>query len=296
MKFLNNFSNINQGIIYAIIATFFASLMVAIVRHLSFTYHIFFIVMVRNFFALAFFAPQIIKDYKGVFKTKKLSLHIFRGTNGLLGMFFWFYAVAHLELSEAVSISFLAPILTTIMAIFFLKEKVNKNCWIALLTGLIGILIILRPGFREIKFAYISCFLSVITWSITNVLIKMMIKTEKPQTIVAYMSLVMLVLSIPFALPYLKAIPLHDLTYFILIGVFSNLTHVAISMSFSKADVSMLQPFDFVRLIFTAIIAYFAFGEVIDFWVIIGSMVILLGVIAIAPHEKWRKKQGLLID
>ncbi len=299
MQFLKSlkFSNSAQGIFYAISASFFASLMVGIVRKLSFDYHIFFIVMVRNFFALLFFAPQILQNYKAVLKTSKISLHLFRGVNGLIGMFLWFYAVSILPLSEAVSISFMAPILTTVAAIFILKEKVKGNGWLSLLIGFAGILIILRPGFREFKFAYFFCFASVVTWTITNILIKIMIKTEKPQTIVAYMSLTMLIISIPIAIPYAKAISGQDLIYFILIGLFSNLTHVSISMSYSKADVSLLQPFDFTRLIFTVIISYLAFGEIVDFWVIVGSMVILCGAIMLAPRKKmWRKKEALLID
>ncbi len=296
MKFLNKFSTVKQGIFYTILGSLFASLMVGVVRHLSFTYNIFFIVMVRNFFALMFFMPQIIRDYKSVLQTKKLSLHLWRGVNGLIAMFAWFYSVSVLPLSEAVSISFMAPILTTIAAIYVLKEKVKNHSWIALFIGFFGILIILRPGFREFKIAHIYCFAAVSMWAITNILIKIMIKTEKPQTIVAYMSLVMLVLSIPFAFPYLQVISLQDLCYFILLGIFSNLTHVAISMSYSKADISLLQPFDFTRLIFTAIISYLAFSEIIDFWVIIGSMVILFGVIIVAPKGKWRKKEALLTD
>lgn len=270
--------------------------MVAVVHKLAFDYNIFFIVMVRNFFSLLFFVPQIMYDYKAVFSTKKMSLHIYRGINGLIAMFAWFYSISILPMSEAVSISFIAPILTTIAAIYILKEKVKGNAWIALFIGFVGILIILRPGFKEMQLAHLLCLAAVMMWAITNVLIKVMIKTEKPQTVVAYMSLIMLILSIPFALPYLQTISANDLFWFMLLGIFSNLTHASISMSYSKADLSLMQPFDFIRLIFTVIIAYLAFGEVVDFWVIIGSMVILSGVIIVAPHKKWRKKEALLID
>lgn len=283
-----------QGIIFAILSCFFASVLIAIVRHLSSDYHIFFIVMVRNFFGLLFFLPQIMRDYKHVLATNKLRLHIFRGVNGLVSMLIWFHVVTVLPLSEAVSVSFIIPIITTVVAIIFLKEKVKSHAWVGTFIGFIGILIILRPGFKEFNYAYFYSFASVILWVISNIVIKVMTRTEKPQTIVAYMSFVMLICSIPIAFPYMEPIGLESFFWFALLGLVSNLTHICISNSYAKSDLSAVQPFDFTRLIFTAIISYFAFDEVIDVWVIIGSLVILFGVIIVMPRRDGHKKQKIL--
>lgn len=292
MKFYHKLSQNSQGILFTILACFLASILIALVRHLSENFHILFIVMVRNFFGLLFFLPQILIDYKSVFRTSKLKLHIFRGVNGLGSMMLWFYVVTVLPLSEAVSISFVIPIITTLVAMIYLKEKVTSKNWISCFIGFIGILIILRPGFREFKYAYFYSFASVVLWVISNILIKIMTKTEKPQTIVAYMSLVMLICSIPFALPHFKTICFIDLLWFAALGLISNLLHIFISTAYTKADLSYVQPFDFTRLVFTAIISYFAFGEVIDSWVVVGSLVILFGVIITIP----KKQKNILAD
>jgi drug/metabolite transporter (DMT)-like permease len=286
MKFIHRLSDNSQGIFYAILACFFSAILIALVRFLSHDYHIFFIVMVRNFFSLLLFLPQIMSDYRHVLATDKLRLHIFRGVNGLVSMLIWFYVITVLPLSEAVSISFIGPILITLVAIFFLKEKVKTHSWIASFVGFVGILIILRPGFKEFNPAYFYCFASVGLGVISNILVKVMTKTEKPQTIVAYMSFIMLICSIPFAFPYMEPIDLEGLFWFALLGIVSNLTHICISNSYAKTDLSVVQPFDFTRLIFTAIIAYFIFDEVIDVWVIVGSLVILIGVIIVMPRRK----------
>lgn len=290
MQRFHRLSNNSQGICYAILSCFLASVLIALVRYLSEEFHILFIVMVRNFFGLLFFLPQIFCDYKKVFATNKLKLHIFRGVNGLASMMIWFHVVTVLPLSEAVSISFIIPILTTVVAIVFLKEKVKSHSWIASFIGFAGILIILRPGFREFNPAYFYSFASVILWVISNILIKIMTKTEKPQTIVAYMSFVMLICSIPFAMPYMQPVSFSNFLWFAALGAISNLLHIFISSAYSKADLSYVQPFDFTRLIFTAIISYFAFGEIIDLWVIIGSLVILGGVIIVMPRRQKSKK------
>lgn len=274
------------GIFYMILSCFFTSVMVAIVRHLSSEFHIFFIVMVRNFFGLLFFMPQILRGRNGILKTQKLGLHIFRGVNGLASMIIWFYVITLLPLSEAVSISFVIPIITTAAAVIFLKEKVHSSIWIGSFIGFVGIVTILRPGFREFNIAYFYCIFSVSLWVISNLLIKTMTKTEKPQTIVAYMSLVMLICSIPFAIHHMKPISFEYLIWFAVLGIVSNLTHIFISSAYSKTDLSILQPFDFTRLIFISIISYFAFGEKLDIWVLFGSLIILIGIIFASPKKK----------
>ncbi len=263
--------------------------MVSIVRHLSESFNVFFIVMMRNIFGLMFFAPQIFHNYQKVFATSKFKLHLLRNVNGLISMIVWFYTITLIPLSEAVSITFLIPIFTTVAAMFFLKEKVKKETWLAIIIGFIGVLIIVRPGFREFKPAYLLALLSALLWSFSNIMVKTMTKTEKPKTIVAYMSLIMLVISIPLALPHLQTFNLHDLFWFAALGIISNLSHTAMSLSYSKTNLSTVQPFDFSRLIFTAIISYFAFGEKIDLWVVFGAIVILCGTIIVTPKRKIKK-------
>ncbi len=292
MKFFLKLSDDSQGILFGIIACFFASVLIAIVKYLSDDFHIFFIVMMRNFFGLLFFLPGILKDHKKVLHTKKLNLHLYRSIGGLVSTVVWFHVITIIPMSEAVSISFIIPIITIIVAVIFLKEKVHSHIWIASFIGFIGIVIILRPGFREFNPAYFYCFISMVLWVNSNILIKLMTRTERPQTIVAYMSFIMLFVSMPFAFPYLEPVNVKSLCWFILLGIVSNLLHIFVSNAYAKTDLSKVQPFDFTRLLFTAIISYFVFGEVIDIWVIIGSLVIFVGVLIAIPRKS--KKQILV--
>ncbi len=275
----------SQGIFWAILTCFLVSVMISIVRHLSGHFHVFQIVMMRNFFALVFLLPFIIKNIDHVVKTRNLKMHFFRGSVGFIGMILWFYVITLIPLSEAVSITFIVPITTTLAAMFFLKEKVSKKIWWSLLIGFVGVLIIVRPGFRDLSIAYLLALLTPFVWSISNILIKKMVATEKPETITLYLSCVMLILSIPFAAPYLKPISLPDLLWFALLGLISNGSYIANAICYSKVDVSVVQPFDFSRLIFTAIIAYFAFGEKVDLMMLIGAGVILFGSILVIPRK-----------
>ncbi len=280
-----NLSTKSQGIFWALLTCFLVSVMISIVRHLSGQFHVFQIVMMRNFFALVFLLPFIIKNIDQVVRTKNLKMHFLRGLVGFVGMVLWFYVITLIPLSEAVSITFIVPITTTLAAIFFLKEKVNPKIWWSLLIGFAGVLIIIRPGFRDLSVAYLLALLTPFVWSISNIMIKKMVATEKPETITLYLSCIMFILSIPFAAPYLKPIPLTELLWFALLGLVSNCSYIANAICYSKVDVSVVQPFDFSRLIFTAIIAYFAFGENLDLMMLIGAGVILCGSILVIPRK-----------
>lgn len=287
-RLVSKLSNDAHGVVYTLLACFFGSILVALVRHLSADFHVFMIVTMRNLFGLVFFLPQIAKNYHDVFDTKKIKLHFLRGLNGLIAMILWFYIITVIPLSEGVAISFFVPILTMVAAVVFLKEKPESRLWMAAFIGFIGVLVIVRPGFREFSNVYILFIFVIILRCISDLLVKILTRTDKPKTIVFYMSFTMAVMSIPFAITHWQPMDFESLMYFAATGFMSNLTHICISRSYKKTALSLVQPFGFTHIIFTAIIAYFAFGEVMDVWTIAGSLVILLGVILAMPHRKKR--------
>jgi len=283
-----------RGIFEITLSCFLLSIVVALVRHLNQNFHIFFIVMMRNLFGLIFLLPQFIKNRGTIFKTKNIYLHVFRGGNGTISMFFWFYAVNSLPLSEAVSLSFLTPIVTTIASMIFLKEKVSKNIFMASFISFIGVIIILRPGFHKFDEGYIFSFCSIIFWTISNLIVKTMTKTDKPQTIVAHMTFFMFIFSMPFALPYLAPLNFTAFVEFFILGIISNISYKLIAEAYSKNELSILQPFDFSRLIFTSLVAYFIFDEKLDIWVFVGSLIILFGLILIVKKKSAKSKKNLV--
>lgn len=282
------------GIFEIILSCFLLSIIVAVVRHLNQQFHIFFIVMLRNLFGLIFLLPQFIKNRGAIFQTKNIYLHVFRGGNGTISMFFWFYAINSLPLSEAVSLSFLTPIVTTIASMVFLKEKVSKNIFIASLISFVGVIIILRPGFNKFEEGYIFSFCSIIFWTISNLIVKVMTRNDKPETIVAHVTFYMFIFSIPFGLPYIAPINFITFLEFFALGIISNISYKLIAEAYSKNELSILQPFDFSRLIFTSFIAYFVFDEKIDIWVFVGSLIILFGLILIIKKKPSKPQKTLV--
>jgi drug/metabolite transporter (DMT)-like permease len=198
----------------------------------------------------------------------------------------WFYTISVLPLQEAVSLNFLTPILTILAGQLFLQERVNKYTYFACLLSFIGVVIILRPGFKNISSVYLVPLASVLLWVISNLIVKLMTKTEKPTTIVAYMSIFMLIFSIPLGIMHLQKITIMNLFWFIILGLVSNLSHIYVAKAYSVSDLATVSPLDFTRLVFVSIIAYFMFNEKPDFYVFIGSAIILVAMILISKKPK----------
>jgi drug/metabolite transporter (DMT)-like permease len=98
----------------------------------------------------------------------------------------------------------------------------------------------------------------------------------------------------PFALPYLAPLNFISFVEFFILGIISNISYKLIAEADSKNDLSILQPFDFSRLIFTSFVAYFVFDEKLDIWVFIGSLVILFGLILIVKKKSLKSQKKLV--
>jgi len=288
--FFYKFSDNSQSIFCIIGSCFLVSFLVGIVRYLSAFYDPSFIVMVRNIFALAILMPYIYKNYRNIFTRNKLTINILRASSGFLSMTMWFYAVSMIPIADAVSISFIVPSLTTIFAIIFLKEKINIKNWISIIIGFIGVLIIIRPGFKEFNIAYLLMIVSACFWAISNILTKILSASQQPINVVAYLTTIMTILSVPFGVFYIQPLTVFSIFLLIAMAIISNLSYFLLSKSYSKADLSIVQPFDFTRLIFSALIGYFIFDEKVDLLTIVGSLIILCGLLIALPKKNINQK------
>ena len=288
--FFYKFSDNSQSIFCIIGSCFLVSFLVGIVRYLSAFYDPSFIVMVRNIFALAILMPYIYKNYRNIFTRNKLTINILRASSGFLSMTMLFYAVSMIPIADAVSISFIVPSLTTIFAIIFLKEKINIKNWISIIIGFIGVLIIIRPGFKEFNIAYLLMIASTCFWAISNILTKILSASQQPINFVAYLTTIMTILSVPFGVFYIQPLTIFSIFLLIAMAIISNLSYFLLSKSYSKADLSIVQPFDFTRLIFSALIGYFIFDEKVDLLTIIGSLIILCGLLIALPKKNINQK------
>jgi len=246
-------------------------------RELSAEISIYEIMLIRNAFCLAVICVFIMRHGGHLFGTRRLGLHGFRNVVHFAAQTGWYYGLVQLPLSEVFSIEFTAPIWTAILAALFLSERLTARRSFATLLGFAGILIILRPGITSIDPAAFVVLGSAVGFASTFVITRSMASSEKPLTILFYMNLVQLPLSLTLALPDLVMPSAPLWPWVVITGLTGLSTHYCFARAFALADASLIAPIDFIRLPAGAAIGYLLYQEPVNLFVILGAAVVFTG-------------------
>ena len=279
-----------NAICLAIIASFWMSVMLCIIRYISDDYNAIVIVFWRSVCAVLIMLPWLIRGGREVIKTERIKLHFIRSLIGIVAMVSWFYALGILELPHATALSFTYPIFSAIAAVIFLKEKIGLQRAIAIAVGFLGVLVIIRPNFAAMNYGSFIVLFSTFFWAIAIIIVKKLSVTEAPKTMIFYMSFFMAILSLPLLAVFWQNITLEALFWFFVIGVCSNISHIALTKAVARVDLTMILPFDFLRLVFVGIFAYVLFGDYTHIYDILGSLIIISSGVFIAYREQKFKR------
>lgn len=222
--------------------------------------------------------------------TNRLQGHFWRSFLGTIAMELWFYSLTIMPLTLATALSFTTPVFATVLAIFILKEKAGWRRWGAVLTGFVGVIVILHPDTRSTNAAAGLVLFTSFLMALSGIVVKTLTRTQAPETIVFYMGIFMTPLSAPLAFAHWQPITAHQALLIFLIALFSTSAHLLITRAYQRADMVILVPFDFLRLVFTSIFAYFLFGEVLDAHTAAGAAIIVASAAYIAGRERLRRK------
>lgn len=262
-----------------------------VIRLLSAEMHSALMVTLRNAVSLLLIIAWAAWLQRGLprFPTARLNAHFWRASVGIVSMELWFYCLTVMPLTLATALSFTTPIFSTIFAIVFLGEKAGLHRWSAVIFGFIGVLIVLHPGAESINPLAALVLMSSAIMAVAGVLIKTLSRTEPPETMVFYMALFMLPWSLFPAFFHLQPVTPYQLWLVFLIALFSTIAHLLLVQAFRRADMVVLMPFDFTRLLFVAVLAYVLFGETMDESTAMGALAIVASTVYIA-HREARKK------
>ena len=269
-----------------IVACLVLSIMAGLIRSVSDSgLPLFQVVFLRNVAGLLFILPWFMKTgFRGL-KTKRPGLFLGRSLFGFVSMVSWFYAVTVLPLADAVALNFTAPIFGTILAIFVLREVVGLRRGMAMLVGFAGAMIILRPGLTEMSLGSYSAILSAMTMACSMTFVKILGRTERTPVIVAWTQILILPMSLIPALFVWQTPTLEQVLTILAIGLLATIGHLCFTKSYSLADASVVMPFDFFRLIFSAIIGFIFFLQEPDLYTYIGAAIIFASSIYITIRE-----------
>ena len=282
-----------RGIVLMCLSTIAFSIMHGLVRFVSEVLPPFQIAFFRNIFGLAFLLPLLMRSRFAILRTKQIGLHALRGVINMAAMLMFFTALAISPIAKVTALGFTAPIFMAILAVLVLGERFRIYRWSAIFLGFVGMLIILRPGLVAIDTGALLVIGSAALWAVAMIIIKIQSRTESSLTIVAYMGIFLGVFSIAPAVWVWQPFGLQTLGFMVLIGLFGSIAQMAISESLKETDSTALMPFDFLKLIWTAMIGVWFFSEIPDIYTWIGATVIFLSGLFIAIRERSTQRQSV---
>ncbi len=285
------FSKNQLGFFYMFISVCAFSLMDVIVKW-SDDYPVGQVLFFRGFCGIIPMLFLIPKDrYFDFYKTNRPLLHFKRCLAGLIALISIFIALRNLPLATVVSITFAAPIFTTIFSIFLLNEKVGFYRWLAVLVGFVGIIIISEPGFSSLNLYYIYPIIFCLGLSYVAIAIKKLSSTEPVWLISFFFSFsIMLISFLSFYQNWILP-SLFDLFFLSLIGILGGLANLWLSQSYKLSDVSLVTPLKYLALVFAVIFGYFIWNEIPTPKTLFGAGLVILSSFIIFRREMVLKKR-----
>ncbi len=274
-----------RGILLMCIATVFFSAMHVLVRYAAREVPPFQIAFLRNAFGVIVFLPLLVSGGLRFLRTERLGLHAVRGLLNVVAMLMFFTSLSLTPVARVTALAFTAPLFTALLSVVFLGERFRARRWAALVLGFAGMLIILRPGMIPVDPGALLAVGSASLWAVTMIVIKLLSRTESSFAITAYMNLFLALFSLGPAL-WVWVVPPPEMWFWLVaIGVIGTVAQLALSQALKETEPTAVLPFDFLKLVWAALLGFWAFGEVPDIWTWVGAAVVFGSGFYIAWRE-----------
>jgi drug/metabolite transporter (DMT)-like permease len=274
------------------------SAMAVSIRLLSNKLTVFEILTVRSFGALVIlFALLAVRpSLRPQMKTKRLPLHFFRAATHFAGQYCWALSLTLLPFAMVFALEFTLPAWGLLLSVLVLGERLTKGRIIVIVMGLIGCLVILRPGIQAFQPAALLVLACSFFYAVFNVYTKKMTATETTFGIVFWMNLLQFPLGLAGSDP-LFVLRLEPWQFLPLacVGIAGLFAHYCIANAFRYGDASVVIPLDFLRVPLIAVVGWMFFAESVDALVFVGAGIILAGILWNLRAEAKNSTQNTLL-
>lgn len=288
-----NLSQVSRGCLLMVIATLLFAGMHATIRHATQHLPAIEVAFFRNLFGLIVIVPLLMRFGPRLFHTSKFSLHLLRSLINAVSMVAFFIGLSLTPLARATAIAFTAPLFTALFSALFLGEVFRWRRWTAIIVGFLGALVILRPGVDVVDLGSLLVMVSSLLWAIAMIDIKVLARTESSATITAYVTVLMTPLTLIPALFFWQMPSPGMWWWLIFIGVIGTLGQFVVTEAIKLADMTVLMPFDFLKLVWAAFLGMLLFAEIPDALTWIGAAIVFAASFYIVWREaKLRRLQA----
>ena len=281
-----------KAISYNLLAWAILPFMDTIAKYLSAELSFFQITWARYFFTVFFTLPFMFFFFrKNLTWSTQPKLQIFRGLTLFFANILFFYSISIISMAKALTLAFVAPLITTALSPIFLGEKVGFRRWSAVIIGFVGSLIVIRPGFIEFNLATVAALGTGFFYGIYLVITRKLHTSDSPLLTLLLTGVVGAVVA-SFLVPVVWINPtFNQWALLALMGIFACLGHLFLILSLKYADASKLAPFGYFEIVTNVILGYYYFGDFPHYWTWVGLAIIICSGVYIT----FRERVGLLV-
>ncbi|TCM88066.1 threonine/homoserine efflux transporter RhtA [Rhodovulum steppense] len=245
----------------------------------------------RYVLGLVFLAPMLGPLLRAGIDRRGLALYSWRGIAHALGVICWFYAMTRIPIAEVTAMNYLNPVYVTIGAALVFGERLALRRILAVAVAFAGVLVILRPGFRELSDGHLAMLFTALFFGASYLMAKRLSERDSAAVVVAMLSITVTLALAPFALAVWVTPTLSQLFWLFLVAFFATAGHYSMTMAFRAAPLAVTQPVTFLQLVWATLLGWLVFGEAADGWVILGGAMIVGAVVFISWREAMLKRR-----
>ena len=240
--------------------------------------HVFQIMELRSLLGIVLFLPMIVAaGGLRAIRTRQFGRHFGRNTVHYVAQFLWFLAITMIPIAEVVAIEFTGPVWVALLAVMFLGERMTAARLAAVVLGVVGVVIIVRPGLDRVDVGQMVALLAAIGFAGSIILVKSLTRTDSVVSIIFWMLIIQSVIGAIPAVMTWQTPPATVWPWLVVIAVCGTYSHFCMTHALRHADATTVVPLDFLRVPLTALAAWLVFSERFDVYTIIGAAVILCG-------------------
>jgi len=244
----------------------------------------------RYLLGLVFLIPMIRPILAAQLSARQFKLFAGRGVVHTIAVILWFFAMARIPIADVTAMNYLSPVYVTLGAALILKEALPPRRMIAVVMALIGALIILRPGFREIDTGHIAMLGTAVMFAVGYLIAKQLSGEVSATVVVGMLSVTVTIGLAPFAALVWEPVSMINIGWLFLVACFATAGHYSMTLAFASAPLTVTQPVTFLQLIWAVVLGALVFDEAVDGWVVFGGAVIMSSVSFITWREARAKR------
>ena len=257
-----------------------------IAKYLSSEISFFQITWARYFFTVVWTLPLMFFFFRKNLKwSENPKLQILRGITLLSANICFFYSISIISMAKALTLAFIAPLVTTALSTIILGENVGIKRWSAVIVGFIGSLVVIRPGLIEFNLATLAALGTGFFYGVYLIITRKLHAVDNPLLTLLITGVVGAIISSLFVPIIWVNLSQSQWLWLALMGIFACLGHLLLIYSLRYADASKLAPFGYFEIVTTIILGYYFFQDFPDIWTFTGLFIIISSGVYVFKRE-----------